>query len=717
MSRRSLSCAWRQALATVLVGLVLLLWGAGAARGADIPRLQSAITDQTGVLSGRETDIQAALQGLFDDTGVQLYVLFVPTTGDMAMADYAQAVGDQNLGQGDALLVVALQDRTDNLSIGSALRDRVSQTSLDRVRSQVLEPGLGSGDYAAAVISTARELQPVFAPAAPVVTPPPNQGGQPAQSAGDVLLFLLILVGFIAVVVGAAWLIGRIRALRAERQAAFEEAKTQEQMGREANKLLIKTDDDLRDAEQELGFAEAEFGSEPGQPLRDALKAAREELNAAFAIGQKLDDAEPETPEQRRAMIQEIIDRCNKAQQVVAQQSAELAHLRDLERNAGDVLDRLDGELAKAQAQAKEASAAQSRLARFADASTASVAGNLDKARDKLGLARDRLAVGHKALTDGQKAAAALAANEAQAAIGDATTLLAAVGNLADSLEQTATRLDTELKDAAADIEAAKAAVKPGQQPTSQTLTDAQAALTDAQAKAAGARPDVLAAFQSATQAHTLADKVLADVRAEEEKRQRAYQGAQAAIAAADTSVGRVRDYIAGYRRSQDIGREARNRLSEADRHLAQAKSIVEKDSAGALAEAQTAGRLANEAYMLAQQVPPSYDPIDPSQYRPDTSLGSLLGGVILGGILAGGGRRGGWGGRHGGWGAPTGRGPGWGGPGGGFGGGRSSGGSFGSGGFGGGFGSGGFGGGHGGGFGGGHGGGFGGGRTSGGHW
>ena len=109
-------------------------------------------------------------------------------------------------------------------------------------------------------------------------------------------------------------------------------------MGRAANKLMIKTDDDLRDAQQELGFAEAEFGSDQAQPLRQALDGAREELNAAFAVGQKLDDAEPETPEQRRVMIQEIIDRCNKAQQVIAQQSAQLARLRDLERTAGEVL-------------------------------------------------------------------------------------------------------------------------------------------------------------------------------------------------------------------------------------------------------------------------------------------------------------------------------------------------------------------------------------------
>ena len=265
------------------------------------------------------------------------------------------------------------------------------------------------------------------------------------------------------------------------------------------------------------------------------------------------------------------------------------------------------------------------------------------------------------------------------------------------------------MKDAAADVEAAGASVKPGQPAAPQPLADAPAALADAQAKAAGDRPDVLAAYQSATQAHALADKVLADVREAEAQRQRAY----AERAGGDRRRGhrassRVRDYIAGNRRSQDIGRAARNRLAEAERHLEQARSVLDHDSANALAEAQTASRMANEAYSLAQQVPPSYDPIDPSHYRPDTGLGSLLGGVILGGILAGGGRRGGgWGG---GWGGPGRRG-GWGGGlGGGFGGGPASSGGFGSGGFGGGFGSGGFGGSAGGG-------GFGGGRSSGGHW
>ncbi len=392
-----LSCAWRQVAATLLVGLALLLAGAGAVRAVDIPSLQSAVTDQTGALSGQEPQIQDALQQLFTRTGVQVYVLFVPTTGGMDIGAYAAAVGEQSLGPDDALLTVALQERADNITTGVNLRSRVSQSSLDQVRTNVLEPGLASGDYGGAVISTVNALGNVFPPLTPpsvaptaaptpTATPPP---GEPAQGSSGTAAFLILLIIAIVIVVGAAWLIARMRQLRSDRQAAFEEAKTQEQLGRQANKTLIKTDDDLRDAEQQLGFAETEFGSERAKPLRDSLAGARDELNAAFTIGQKLDDDEPETPDQRRQMIQDIITGCQKAEAVIAAQTAELGRLRDLERNAADVLTRLDGDLASAQEQLTTAAADKQRLTKYADASTASVAGNLDKARDKLALAQD----------------------------------------------------------------------------------------------------------------------------------------------------------------------------------------------------------------------------------------------------------------------------------------------------------------------------------------
>src|SRR6188508_3263245 len=118
-----------QLVTGVALALLLLIASALAVHAQGVPRLEDAITDQTGVLAADESEIQLALQELFDDTGVQLYVLFVPTTGSMEIGEYASAVAEESLGPSDALLTVALNDRTDNISIGEDLAPRVSQTS------------------------------------------------------------------------------------------------------------------------------------------------------------------------------------------------------------------------------------------------------------------------------------------------------------------------------------------------------------------------------------------------------------------------------------------------------------------------------------------------------------------------------------------------------------------------------------------------------------
>lgn len=698
----------------IILAAVLALVVGSTVRAQDVPRLDSAVTDQTGLLSDDRASIEDALERLFARTSVQLYVLFVQSTGSTDISDFAVAVGDENLGDGDALLVVAVAEHTDTITIGSALRDTVSQTSLDRVRADVLEEGLAAGDFGGAVVRTADALGEVFpqtvptptslpATPGPIPTPPPDGRGE----GGDVGSFLLILVGAILVTVGIAWFVGRVVRLRTERQKAFEEAKTQEQLGRQANALLISTDDKLRDAEQELGFAEAEFGDAQSQPLEEALAGARDELNAAFLIGQKLDDSEPETAEQRRQMIEQVIARCQKAQQVVGEQAATLAQLRDFERRAPETLDKLDRELDRVSGLLKATEPIHTRLTRYAEGSTESVAGNIDAARQKLELAGSLLADGRQQIATDKPSAAAVAANQAEDALEDAATLLTAVTTLTESLDQAAAKLSEQLTHATHDLEAARAQAA---QPTALTASFAAAeqALGDAGRLADAPRPDVLAAARQATEANALTDKLLQGVRDEQVQRQRTHQNAIAAIATARADVSRARQFIDGYRRSRAIGREARNRLAEAERLVTEAEAVLAQDAAQALERARAADAMANQAYSLAQQDAPVVPQVDLSQYRPDTGIGSLVLGAILGGIFSGGGRGGGISFPSGSPTRPSG-GISGGGRGGGFGGGRSSVGHFG----GGGFGSGGFGGG----FGGRSGGGFGGGRSSGGRW
>jgi hypothetical protein len=504
-------------------------------------------------------------------------------------------------------------------------------------------------------------------------------------------------------------IVSRVTRLRRERRAAFEEAKTQEQLGREANALLVQTDDALRDAEQEVGFAEAEFGAEISKPLRDAIETAREELNAAFVIGQKLDDSEPETAEQRRQMIQEVLSRAKKAAAAIDGQAQTLAGLRDFERNAPEQIARLETEVGRLDALRERTTADEARLADYAEASTASVAGNLEGATAKIAGARDKLAEARRALEDSKPSAAAIAARTAQLALTDAEALLGAVTHLVLSLDATAAKLKAELAEATRDVEEARAVAQQTKlpEPLATALREAESSLLDARRLAAEPRPDVLEAARKATEVSALSDKLLAGVREAQDQRRRLQQNVTAAMATAKTDISRAADYINAYRRTRPIGRAARNRLTEAERRYALADAALETDLAQALEHARAADALANEAYSLAVQEAPVGGQFDIGRARPDDGLGSLVVGAILGGILSGG--------RGGGVSQPVGR-PsttnrgsgGWFGRGGGFAGGRSSSGGFGLGNFG----SGGF---HGG-FGG-RSGGFGGGRSSSGRW
>jgi uncharacterized membrane protein YgcG len=174
---------------TVLLALFALVL-ANPASAQSVPNLDEAVTDQTGVLKPDQAAIESALQKLFDRTGVQLYVLFVHTTGGTDISDYARQVGAQ-LGARDALLVVAVDDHTDNLSVGSGLSSQISQIKLDIVRNNVLEPLLSSGDFGEAVIATASALNSVFEgqvpgpTAAPTAKPTPAPG--PRRAAASTL--------------------------------------------------------------------------------------------------------------------------------------------------------------------------------------------------------------------------------------------------------------------------------------------------------------------------------------------------------------------------------------------------------------------------------------------------------------------------------------------------------------------------------------------------
>ena len=648
------------ALFLLLAALAGTFAASPAAAAEDIPRLSGPITDQTGTLAGDESRVERAIVDLRSSTAIDLWVLFVETTNPLSITDYADEVASRNsLGTNDVLLVVAMEDRTDALWVSNSLDD-ITDSEIDAIISNDLEPRLASGDFAGAIEATASGLARAVGVA--VATPSPTRPtatGTPSPTAtagggatpgtgsgggGFGIIIPLILLAIGAWIVFAWW-----RRRNADKRTAEERDKQTGAIAVEANRLLIETDDAIRDARQELGFVEAQFTPSEVEPFRQAIATAANELAAAFTVRQQLDDATPEDPPTRSRMLQEIVDRCKRGRALIDEQMARVEQVRDLERNAPAVIARLKEQLAALDTRLPTVAATLAGLERFAPANRSTVAGNVVEAEKRATAARAALIQG-EAVVEKDRTAARTAVQAAQSAMGQATELLDAVDKLAAELNDATAKVAGEIEAAAADIATAQEATRGRQAPLDITgrLVESQRLVEAARRAMAVQPPDVLEARRLAAQAAAAADEALAGVQRDQEVRQRQQATVDRAVAVAGGAVDRAGAYIAS--RRSGIGREARTRLAEAQRHLEAARALAASDANGATSEARAAEQLAGEAYRLASADFDTWDSqgASPGGYTrgPTGSdiAGSILGGII-GGILSGGRSSGNWGG------------------------------------------------------------------------
>ena len=661
-----------------------LALAASPALAATPERLSEPITDQAGVLNSID-EIEAALAALLDDHDVQLFVLFVDTTEGLTVTEFADETARlSSFGGNDALLVVATEDRSDAIWVADALA--ITDAEIDGILVGTLEPGLGSGDFSQAVIDTAEALgraadeDPILPP-----LPTPRQTLTPGAGPGNddegggfgigAFLGLILLGTGIAVIL--VWIVTRLVARRDEEERDRQTGK----LARETNAHLIATDERVRSADQEVGFVEAEFGAEEAAPFRQAVAAARTELQAAFEIRQRLDDSQPEDRPTREAMLREINERTAHADEALDRQAARIDELRNLERQAPAILAALPAQLEAQEARLQRSeSTLQGLVARYADSAVAPVRGNVVEARKGLAGARAAIERG----TSGTAGGAGRAASEivtAQKGIAGATALLDAIDAAARGLAEAELVVPGQLAEAEQDFAEAGDAVPvdpiPGLPDRDAAFDAAMRALETARAAAAARPSDPLAAARATAEAQRLATELLATVRNDAQQQARFLAALAASITAARAEVDRAAHYIAT--RRSGMRQTARTRLAEAERLLAEAEALRDADPRRAMAVAQRADRLAEEAYATASH---DFAQWDRTGRGATTSGGDLAGAIlggILGGILSGGGRGAGWGGSP--WGS-SGSGSGGGGfggrGGGGWGGGHSRGGSFG---------------------------------------
>ncbi len=659
MSDQHATTPRRRVPVTGLLGALLLLVAATASVWAAAPRIVGALTDEVGVLESCREDVQNAQRGLFDRTGAQLYVVFVDSTDGVPMSDFVDQVIDGSNGQvteSDALFVVATEDRQYQLYTGEELKAKIGATEQDSLAATYIVPALRTSDWCAAATGAAVAVSNGLGLDAEQEDTPDTKGG------GGIPSWLIIAV-VLALVLGAVfWLVkGR------SNHAVFKERAAQEDLGKQASSLLIATDDAMRAAEQELGFAQAQFGDAQAAQFQEVLDTAKGELRQAFLVSQKLDDDTPETPEQRHAMLQEVIDRCTRAKQMVADQMARIQTLRDLSKNIEQVLPQAVASVEAQTARIGPAGTVVSTLAaRYAAENIGAVAGNPAAAEVRLTAAKASLDAANAALAANQRDAAVAKVQEAETAIGEATALLDAVETTRASLSDGEVQLTASIAAVQQDITQARTALSAGKGVERAAEVDrAEQLLAGAQTAAAATPLDIVAATRAVTEANTVIDGVLAGVQAADAAVARNQAAAQAALANATASVAQANALIAGSGVSE-AGRRARTRVAEAQQYLARAQALLPTDAATAAQAAQTADALADEAIAEIQSSGPSAWPGPTGGYGGggygggsapapsggggflDSFLGAMLGGMMSGG---GGGRNSGWGGGSGGFG------------------------------------------------------------------
>jgi TPM domain len=692
---------------TALVAAVAAVLVPAAALADPPERLATQVTDRAGALGAGRESADAALSRLRQDTGIQLFIVFVDSfDGASARRWTDETARLSDLGDDDALLAVATGDRAYAYSLPDD--SRISDGERAAVARNDIEPALTRGDWSGAVVAAADGYRDAAT------------GSNQSLSWVFVLLAVIIAGALIWVFVRR-----RLKPAHTLPSAASTSAEpagpTTEELTVQANALLIELDDDLRASERELDLATAQYGTDATRQFRAALDAARENVAEAFRLRMTLDDVPAPDETTRRRSLSAIITNCTSADQRLDAESEDFDRLRDLEGRAAQVADEVDGRRVALEADLPATAAAlQDLLSRYAGTTVTAVSANVDLARERLSFAMSAVAQARAALAEanavspesastdaldpdrpgaraggaaspgvdppegastakvpgGDRAEAALAVRAAEQALDQAEQLVAAVHRAGTDLAAAHHSADALIAEVEAEIAAGQTAMaSPDAGTTAGTggvlpgggtmppglaaaVVDGEQALIEARTQLAEARPDPVAAVARLQAADSALDQALADARDAADRSARARSVLAQALPVARAEMAAASDFITTRRGAVDTG--ARASLSEAQRHLALAESLAIIDPATAVIEARQAQQFAANASQLAHADVQSWggngQNWNGSGYGRAGAGGFDAGafaGAVLGGILAGGGRsHGGWssGGSTGGW-------------------------------------------------------------------
>jgi hypothetical protein len=650
-----------------VIGLTAFLaMPAGAAWAEDpvsIPSGQN-IVDNADVLGGREGEVQEAIQKLLKDDKYNLYVVTVDRfTNPTVPADWAAAVATQKgMGRSDAILAIAKDDGKFSFVLNSASPIKSKQGAISQNAVTANLAG-GNPDFAQAAIDTAAAIGDAASGGSGDV---PSDAGAGAA--------VLVGTGVVAAGGAGAYLYFRNKRKKAAGQAANAGYGPQgaeldplaslsiEELRRKGGSLLIEADDAIKSSEQELMFAQAQYGDSAVGNFTKALNEAKAHLSESFKLQQQLDDHIPDTEEQQRTWLGEIIRRSEAALASLQEQKADFDSLRELEKNAPQALAAVNAGAREADSKISIAEESLTSLrSKYAESALTQVSDNILQAKERLAFVQNATATAQQKLAEGEGSLAAVAVRAAEESLHQTNVLLDAIAKVSSNLDEARSSLESAVVDTSQDLAQARAMIQSGAHPElAGPVAGVENALAQVKAEIQGGKIDPIATLQRVETAHQSLDQALTGIRDQQEQSRRAQASLQQTIMSAQAQISATSDYITA--RRGGVGTEARTRLAESQRNLDYALSIARTDPVTALTYAQQAHALAAQAAQLAQSDVDHFGGYANQGYGRGGMFGgggggglggAILGGILINSILNGGGGAG-WGGGHsdgGGWG------------------------------------------------------------------
>jgi len=330
---------FKRVLAVIGVAGLLAL-PAGAAWAADpvtIPSGQN-IVDDANLLGSRKGEVQDAIQKTLKDHKYNLYVVTVDSFENPTdPKEWTKAVATaKKMGKADAILAISAAGQY-NFVVNSASSIASKQANITQNAVTANLAG-GKKDFAQAAIDTAAAIGDAAG------------GGSGTVPSGNGSVGVLVGIGVVAAGGAGTYLYLRNRRKKGGTKAVSASYGPQgeqldplaglsiPELRQKSGSLLIEADDAIRSSEQELGFAQAQYGDTAIGNFTKALEEAKGHMTESFKLQQQLDDHIPDTEEQQRSWLGEIIRRSEAALASLRDQKADFDSLRELEKNAPQAL-------------------------------------------------------------------------------------------------------------------------------------------------------------------------------------------------------------------------------------------------------------------------------------------------------------------------------------------------------------------------------------------